>query len=274
MLDFFVSLKVVTGDQKNIDWHSLKLYKQDPTWDFSKRIFLGEFSGICEKAHENYEIMQLLENIELLEKESLEEHEIRLMKEDGTFDYKNLPGESDKMEMDHCPTIREIFLSIGQAVIDNVIENGKTSLPIIESSMISNFEYMKNIAKSMPDQSQYFIKENLLKSAKWINQLANELEPLSYDYNAPVEASDEMEELNKNYEFSDEWENLVDVVPMKVGEGYENPFYKFDYDAFVKENEQVQKPALKKTSNSWIIQALGFVLVLVLILILVILFGC
>ena len=45
-----------------------------------------------------------------------------------------------------------------------------------------------------------------------------------------------------------------------------------DYENLLKEIDNMEKPALKQTSNSWIIRVLGFVLVLILIL--VILFGC
>ena len=45
-----------------------------------------------------------------------------------------------------------------------------------------------------------------------------------------------------------------------------------DYDALLKQIDDMDKPALKQTSNSWIIQLLGFLLVLILVL--VILFGC
>ena len=166
MLDFYSSLKVVSEDQKNIDLYPLKMYKKYPL-RYSKN-YMGDFVEICNKATKNYEDANL-------DGESLEKYEIQLMKEDGTFDNESLPEESDKMEIKNCPTPWEIFSSIGKAFIETTFD-GKTFSFIMESSMASNFEYMKEIAKSMPDQERDFIKENLLKSANWINQLPNELE--------------------------------------------------------------------------------------------------
>lgn len=51
-----------------------------------------------------------------------------------------------------------------------------------------------------------------------------------------------------------------------------NAAIELDYKNLLKESDNMEKPALKQTSNSWIIRVLGFVLVLILIL--VILFGC
>ena len=156
---------------------------------------IGNFVEICEKAAKNYADANL-------DGESLEEYEIQLMKEDGTFDYESLPEESDKMDKVDCPTLWDIFFSIGKAFIETTFD-GKTFSSIIESSMFSNFgymkeiarsmfsnfEYMKEIVKSMPDQERDFIRENLLKSANWINQLAEDLEQ------QPLQTSESVDEL-------------------------------------------------------------------------------
>ena len=181
LMDFYVSLKDVIEDQKNLDFYLVKIYKREP-YSYSER----DFSNICEKAIENYNEDFGYENID---GESLEEYEIRLMKDDETitkFDYDNLMEESEKNK--NCATLWEIFFSIGKAVVETNFD-GKTFSSIIESSTISSFEDMIEIFKSVPEQDQDFIKENLLMSAKWMNRLANLLE------NQPMQNYESVDEL-------------------------------------------------------------------------------
>ena len=211
-VDFYASLNAVSEDQKNIDFFLVKIYKREP-YSYSER----DFGKICEKAIANYN-----EDFgyEKLDRESWKEYEIRLLKDDETitqFDYENLMEESEKNK--NCATPWEIFFSIGKAVVETNVD-GTTFSSIIESSMISNFNYMIEILKSMPKQDQDFIKENLLMSAKWMNRLANLLEK------QPLQNSESVDELGATdglMDYGIDYENLVkESEAFAVEEGKED----------------------------------------------------
>ena len=239
MLDFYSSLKVVSEDQKNNNLYLLKMYKQLPSSYNSKKQMIGNFVEICEKAAKNYADANL-------DGKSLEEYEIQLMKEDGTFDYESLPEESDKMDKVDCPTLWDIFFSIGKAFIETTFDS-KTFSSIIESSMFSNFgymkeiarsmfsnfEYMKEIAKSMPDQERDFIKENLLKSANWINQLAEDLEQ------QPLQSSESVDELLEHWDETVPKQAFVD----DYGESIDHLIY----DDLLEESDEMEENEEKVT---------------------------
>ena len=211
----------------------------------------------------------------------------------------------------NCATLAESLFSIGKAAtkifFEETVDDGTSFASLMESSIVSNVEYVKNVAKSMPDQEQDFIKDNLFKAAKWIKQLGKKLELQTefvqeiMNYDELVRKYGDMEEnMKENLEF-EHWDGAVscgqhnagscagcpqgngaswcngdcqwiDDQCIKKSEEEENLSWEIDYDALLKEIDEMEKPALKQTSNSWIDQVFGFLLVLILIL--AILFGC
>ena len=123
----------------------------------------------------------------------------------------------------NCATLTESLFSIGKAAtkifFEETLDDGTTFTSLMESSIVSNVEYIKNVAKSMPDKEQAFIEDNLYKTTKWIKQLGERLELqnepvegiMSYDELVPEYGEyDDMEENaeTENLEF-EHWDNAV-----------------------------------------------------------------
>ena len=123
----------------------------------------------------------------------------------------------------YCATLTESLFSIGKAAtkifFEETLDDGTTFTSLMESSIVSNVEYIKNVAKSMPDKEQAFIEDNLYKTTKWIKQLGERLELqnepvegiMSYDELVPEYGEyDDMEENaeTENLEF-EHWDNAV-----------------------------------------------------------------
>ena len=122
-----------------------------------------------------------------------------------------------------CATLAESLFSIGKAAtkifFEETLDDGTSFTSFLESSIVSNVEHIKNVAKSMPDKEQAFIEDNLYKTTKWIKQLGERLELqnepvegiMSYDELVPEYGEyDDMEENaeTENLEF-EHWDNAV-----------------------------------------------------------------
>ena len=131
----------------------------------------------------------------------------------------------------NCATLAESLFSIGKAAtkifFEETLDDGTTFTSLLESSIVSNVESIKNVAKSMPGHEQLFIEDNLFKAAKWIKQLGNRLELqtesveeiMNYDELVPEYGEyDDMEENMKmeNLEF-EHWDDEVSCGQHNAG---------------------------------------------------------
>ena len=144
----------------------------------------------------------------------------------------------------NCVTLAESLFSIGKAAAITFFgenDNGKSFASIMEWSIALNFEYLKNIAYSMPDQDQYLVIKTLFNVAKWINQLANQY-PFAQQWGA--DSFEEIRNYDNLWEDSDEMKKNIDADELynTDGEEYDNHrISDFDYGALVDEIDEMDK---------------------------------
>ena len=141
----------------------------------------------------------------------------------GIFLVKVFTMVQEENKENNCATLAKSLFSIGKTAtkifFEETLDDGTSFPSLMESSIVSNVEYIKNVAKSMPDQEQDFIKNNLFKAAKWIKQLGKRLELQTesveeiMNYDELVEEYDDMEENRKteNLEF-EHWDDAVSLI--------------------------------------------------------------